>query len=88
MFNFDKASSVVFFSVISSRIEELTESLDEREKMKQVVKEKEEKIETLNKSFDEKDKLLQELESRFVRPTLENVIKEKRQIENQKLAFT
>lgn len=48
------------------RIEELTESLDEREKMRQVVKEKEEKIETLNKSFDEKDKLLQELESRLV----------------------
>ena len=48
------------------RIEELSESLDEREKIKQVVKEKEEKIETLNKSFDEKDKLLQELESRFV----------------------
>ena len=48
------------------RIEELTESLDEREKIKQVVKEREEKIETMNRSFDEKDKLLQEIESRFV----------------------
>ena len=48
------------------RIEELNEALDERDKMKQVVKEREEKIETLNKSFDEKDKLLQDLESRFV----------------------
>ena len=48
------------------RIEELTEALDEREKIKEVVREREEKIETLNKSFDEKDKLLQELESRFV----------------------
>ena len=48
------------------RIEELTEALDEREKIKQVVKEKEEKLETLNKSFDEKDKMFQELESRCV----------------------
>ena len=48
------------------RIEELTEELDEKEKIKQVVREREEKIESLNKNFDEKDKLLQELESRFV----------------------
>lgn len=47
-------------------MEELTEALDEREKMKQVVREREEKLESLNKSFDEKDKLLQELESRSV----------------------
>lgn len=47
------------------RIEELTEELDEKEKIKQVVREREEKIESLNKNFDEKDKLLQELESRF-----------------------
>ena len=51
---------------IFSRIEDLTEALDEREKIKQLVKEKEEKLETLNKSFDEKDRLLQELESRCV----------------------
>ena len=51
---------------IFSRIEDLTEALDEREKIKQLVKEKEEKLETLNKNFDEKDKLLQELESRCV----------------------
>ena len=47
------------------RIEELIEELDEKEKIKQVVREREEKIESLNKNFDEKDKLLQELESRF-----------------------
>ena len=52
--------------LIIFRIEELTEALDEKEKMKQVVKEREEKLESLNKSFDEKDKMLQELESRFV----------------------
>ena len=51
---------------IFSRIEDLTEALDEREKIKQLVKEKEEKLETLNKNFDEKDKLLLELESRCV----------------------
>ena len=51
---------------IFSRIEDLTEALDEKEKIKQLVKEKEEKLETLNKNFDEKDKLLQELESRCV----------------------
>ena len=56
------------------RIEELTESLDEREKIKQVVKEREERIEALNKSFDEKDKLLQELESRLVEPSNQAVI--------------
>ena len=51
---------------IFSRIEDLTEALDEKEKIKQLVKEKEEKLEILNKNFDEKDKLLQELESRCV----------------------
>jgi len=40
--------------------------LDEKEKIKEVVKEREEKIELLNRSFDEKDKLMQDLESRFV----------------------
>ena len=40
--------------------------MDEKEKIKEVVKEREEKIELLNRSFDEKDKLIQDLESRFV----------------------
>lgn len=40
--------------------------MDEKEKIKEVVKEREEKIELLNRSFDEKDKLMQDLESRFV----------------------
>ena len=40
--------------------------MDEKEKIKEVVREREEKIELLNRSFDEKDKLIQDLESRFV----------------------
>ena len=47
------------------RIEELTEALDEKEKIRLIVKEREDKIETLNKNIDENDKVLQELESRF-----------------------
>ena len=45
------------------RIEELIETVHELEKVKLVVKEKDEKIETLNQSFDGRERLLQELES-------------------------
>ena len=53
--------------------------MDEKEKIKDVVKEREEKIELLNRSFDEKDKLIQDLESRFVLIALRFKLKYKKE---------